>query len=115
MTLSAAHFSAFFAEVERSAQVWTIRDKGGHPAPESNEARAMPFWSTRKRAQRIVDEVAAYRGFDIMAVPLDHWRERWLPGLQRDGLLLGLNWSGDRATGYDVDPADVLARLSGQD
>ncbi len=35
-----------------------------------------------------------------------------LASLERDGLLVGLNWSGDRATGYDVEPASVLASFA---
>jgi hypothetical protein len=44
-------------------------------------------------------------------IDLDAWRERWLPGLERDGLLVGVNWSGDRATGFDVEPANVARAL----
>jgi hypothetical protein len=36
------------------------------------------------------------------------FRDHWLPGLTRDGLFVGVNWSGARATGYDVEPAVVL-------
>jgi hypothetical protein len=71
----------------------------------------MPFWSKKSRAVGIVDHVGAYSGFDVVMVPLPEWRDRWLPGLQRDGLRVGLNWSGARATGYDLEPADVLERL----
>lgn len=49
----------------------------------------------------------------MTALPLTEWRERWLPGLARDGLRVGLNWSGARATGYDYTPEEVLARLDG--
>jgi len=48
-------------------------------------------------------------------IDLVTWRQRWLPGLERDGLLVGLNWSGDRATGYDIEPADVLRALAKRD
>lgn len=34
------------------------------------------------------------------------------PGLEKDGLAVGVTWSGDRATGYDLKPAEVRARLS---
>ena len=37
--------------------------------------------------------------------------ERWVPGLEKDGLLVGVNWSGDRATGFDVKPRDVVANV----
>ncbi len=31
------------------------------------------------------------------------------------GLRVGLNWSGDRATGYDVEPAAALASLTARE
>lgn len=71
----------------------------------------MPFWSKRSRADRVCSSVPAYEGFEVVAVPLSEWRERWLPGLVRDGLRVGINWSGPLATGYDYKPDEVLARL----
>ena len=72
----------------------------------------MPFWSAKRRAELIVAEVDAYQGFSVVAVPLAEWRARWLPGLRKDGLRVGLNWSGDRATGHDLEPSDVELTLS---
>lgn len=39
------------------------------------------------------------------------FRDNWLSGLERDGLLVGVNWSGPYALGYDVAPKDVRARI----
>ena len=47
----------------------------------------------------------------MVEVPLDAFLTRWLPGLERDGLRVGLNWSGARAIGYDLAPSDVLTQL----
>jgi hypothetical protein len=44
-------------------------------------------------------------------IALVDFRNRWLPGLASDGILVGVNWSGPRATGYDLLPDQVLARL----
>ncbi len=93
MTQSAAQAAAFFEETAAGHEVWT------------------PFWSRRSRAERVISTVAAYRDFEAVAVALDAWRDRWLPGLQRDGILVGVNWSGQSATGYDIEPAQVMARL----
>lgn len=71
----------------------------------------MPFWSTESRAQRVIDNVAAYQGFEPVVIPLDDWRSRWLPDLQKEGFDIGLNWSGSRATGFDVSPQDVERNL----
>ncbi|WP_354191718.1 hypothetical protein [Arthrobacter sp. UYCu712] len=38
-----------------------------------------------------------------------------MPGLERDGLRVGLNWSGDRATGFDVEPRAALASLTARE
>jgi hypothetical protein len=75
----------------------------------------MPFWSKKSRAELVVAKVAAYAGFEPVEVALDKWRADWLTGLERDGLLVGLNWAGDRAQGYDVTPADVLRNLTARE
>lgn len=113
MTVSAAHAAAFFVEAVAAGAVWSVADANGHPAPANADGRrSMPFWSKESRAMSVVKRVDAYRSFDVVQISLDAWVERWLPGLQADGLLVGLNWSGDAATGYDVEPSDVAARLA---
>ena len=108
MSLSAAHSAAFRREVPREGRVWSIRDAAGHPAPlDATGSRAMPFWSKRSRAERVVGAVAAYRGFGVVEIPVRDWLDSWLPGLRSDGLLVGVNWAGPRATGFDVAPGQV--------
>ena len=108
MSLSAAHTAAFRREVLVESRVWSIRDAVGHPAPQDPAGRrAMPFWSKPSRAGRVVGAGPAYRGFDVVEIPVDDWLDSWLPGLQRDGLLVGVNWAGARATGLDLAPTQV--------
>ena len=109
VSTSAAHADAFYAEALAHQTVWTIRDSGGLPAPEGSEARSMPFWSLKSRAERVVASVPAYAAFEVVSIPLSEWRSRWLPGLERDGVRAGLTWSGSRATGFDVE-ADAVER-----
>jgi hypothetical protein len=105
---SASQAAAFYREVARHRLVWTIRDENGFPAPLNPDGgRAQPFWSSRGRAERIIATVAAYRGFTPVEIALDVFLERWVPGLARDGILVGVNWTGDRATGYDIAPGRV--------
>lgn len=113
MTVSAPQAAAFFSEVLATGEVFTIKDADGFPAPRNGSGdRAMPFWSKRSRAQNVCASVPAYEGFEVVLVPLSEWRVRWLPGLGRDGLRVGINWSGRRATGYDFTSAEVVARLN---
>jgi hypothetical protein len=112
VTVSAAQAAAFYREAVDGGEVWAVRDQEGYPAPKNPAGqRAMPFWSKESRAARVVAQVPAYRGFDVVRIPLDEWRDEWLPNLARDGLLVGLNWSGPRATGYDMEPSRVEAAL----
>jgi hypothetical protein len=113
VSISAAQADAFYAESIEAGEVWAVRDGSGFPAPETPDgSRTMPFWSKRSRAERVVTTVAAYAGFEVVPIPLDAFRERWLPGLRGDGLLVGLNWSGKNATGYDLEPASVEASFA---
>jgi hypothetical protein len=116
MGISAAHAAAFFREVSASGLVWTIQDSAGFPAPLDEQGRrSMPFWSTASRAERVIATVTAYAGFETVSLSATDWRQRWLPGLRSDGLLVGINWSGDRATGYDLQPEQVLDRFHALD
>jgi hypothetical protein len=112
VSIAAAHWAAFAREIARSGRVWTIRDSGGYPAPRTREGkRSQPFWSSIGRARRIIERVPAYRGFQPEEVSWEELRDSWLPGLERDGLLVGVNWSGSSAKGHDVTPSEVRARV----
>lgn len=72
----------------------------------------MPFWSLQSRVEKTIEQVPAYAGFIAVEIPLAEWRERWLPRMDDDGLLVGINWSGERATGFDVEPREAEAALA---
>lgn len=107
MSQAAAQATAFYREVALNKRVWAVRDSGGFPAPKTPEGRAMPFWSSLARAERIIEIVPAYRGFVTVELTWDEFRDKWLPNLENDGLRVGVNWTGVRATGYDLPPRDI--------
>lgn len=112
MSTAAAQWAAFAREVAASGRVWAVRDEGGFPAPmTSTGRRAMPFWSTRSRAERVIATVPAYGGFTPHEIAWAEFRDEWLVGAKERGELIGVNWSGPRATGYDIEPDDVRARV----
>lgn len=112
MSTAAAQAAHFFDEVINHGFVWTIRDDGGFPPPaNSSGERAMPFWSLESRAQKTIGSIDAYGNFTPHRLTLREFTNRWLPGLAKDGILVGVNWSGDRATGYDMKPEAVRARI----
>ena len=107
MSQSGSQAAAFYSEVVQERRVWSLRDSGGIPAPQGDGGRSMPFWSSRQRVETIIKNVSAYAGFEPFDIPLDDFLKHWLPGLERDGIKVGVNWSGTRALGFDVDPNNV--------
>lgn len=108
MSQAASQAAAFYSEVAETGRVWTIRDARGFPAPASSSGhRSMPFWSSLARVDRITKRVPAYAGFQAMELSLQEFTEKWLGGLEKDGLRVGLNWTGPRARGYDLEPSTV--------
>jgi hypothetical protein len=113
VSTSAAHASTFYREVIEHQEIWAIRDENGFPAPTNPDGhRSMPFWSLLSRAERVLTSVSDYRNFDVVSLPLEQWTTKWLPGLDHDGILVGLNWSGPRATGFDLTPMTVMEALA---
>ena len=76
--------------------------------------RIYPFWSKPTRAQRVVSQIEAYREFEVVEIGFGEWLDSWLPGLENDGLLVGVNWAGARATGFDLAPTQVAGWFIGQ-
>lgn len=73
--------------------------------------RAMPFWSSKARVERIIRMVTAYSGFEPVEVSWEDFCTEWPPHLRADGLLVGVNWSGKYATGYDVEVDQLLRNV----
>jgi hypothetical protein len=112
MSQSSAQWNAFIEEVIEHKSVWTIKDEGGVPTSTNvDDETSMPFWSLKSRAEKIINNVPAYNGYRPFEIILNDFISRWLTGLEKDGLYVGVNWSGKRATGYDIKPKEVLERI----
>ena len=61
--------------------------------------------------EKIVGTVPAYFGFEIVEVELETFLDEWLPSLEANDLRVGVNWSGPRATGYDIEPSSIRTAL----
>jgi len=108
MSNAASQAAAFYRQVAADGKVWTVCDAGGYPAPMNSQGRrSMPFWSSLSRVQKIISSVPAYSGFEPEEMSWEGFRDGWLSQLKGDGLLIGVNWSGPKAQGYDLEPDDV--------
>lgn len=112
MSVSAAQTAAFFHEIVANKQVWTLRDDKGVPTSTNSGITSMPFWSRESRARKVAGAVAAYRGFQPHPLSLEEFTSRWLPGMEKDGVHVGINWSGKSATGFDLAPREVRKRIA---
>jgi hypothetical protein len=105
---------AFYREVAANEKVWTVRDANGFPAPKTSSGkRAQPFWSSLSRVKRVIRSVPAYAGFEPYEVPWNEFCNGWVPDLTGKELLIGVNWSGRHAIGYDLDPTLVVQYVKG--
>jgi hypothetical protein len=111
MSQSGSQAAAFFRDVRESRVVWLVRDDDGSPTHLSADGtRSFPFWSTSPRAQRAAKIWG--RGLRVDSMPLDTWCDLVLPDAARDGLVIGINWSGPRLVGWSFTPREVLNRLA---
>jgi len=109
---AASQAAAFYRQAVEKGAVWTVRDEGGYPAPKNRKGnRAQPFWSSRERVERIIKTVPAYASFEPVEITLTAFLEKWVPALERDGFRIGVNWSGPRVVGYDMEPHVVKSAV----
>ncbi|MBI2120795.1 MAG: DUF2750 domain-containing protein [Parcubacteria group bacterium] len=112
MSQSSSQSIKFYKDVALNKKVWTIKDSKGFPAPKTFDGkRAMPFWSRLEMVEKIIQTVPAYRGFSPHELSWNEFVSKWVPGMTKDGLLAGLNWGGEKATGYDYEPEEVKKNI----
>ncbi len=108
MSTAGSQAWAFYRAVAKSRVLWSVRDDDGYPAPQTSSGRrAQPFWSSRSRAEKIIAAVPDYAVFRPDEVSWEAFCHVWVPDLERDGMLVGVNWSGPHATGFDLEPSEV--------
>ncbi|MGW7096341.1 DUF2750 domain-containing protein [Streptomyces sp. NPDC054874] len=111
MSQSGSQAAAFFRDVRENRVVWLVRDDDGSPTHLSADGtRSFPFWSTSPRAQRAAK--IWRRGLRVDSMPLDTWCDFVLPDTARDGLVIGINWSGPRLVGWSFTSREVRNRLA---
>ena len=71
----------------------------------------MPVWSSLSRVQRIIRNVPEYAAFRPKEVSWSEFLQRHVPDLKAHRMLVGVNWSGKNAIGYDLEPQDVVANV----
>lgn len=105
-----ANFERFVARVRESGELWGLEDAEGWAICPSNEydCEVYVFWSDEADAkQHCKDE---WSGYKPASIELDAFLENWLPGMDRDGYLVGVQFNADMA-GLEVEPGELAEKL----
>ena len=112
MSPSASQAAVFYRDVARHRKLWAIRDERGFPAPETSSGkRAQPFWSSLSRVKIIIKKVPAYASYEPYEVSWKDFKRQWARELAKDDRLVGVNWSGPKAVGFDMEPKVVCSAV----
>ena len=98
----------FFREVAETGDVWSLGDgKSMFIVLSDSGARVFPLWSSRRRALRIVETAPRFASCKVLQSSWSNFQENWAAILERDGVLVGVNWTGVNASGFEM-PVKLL-------
>lgn len=109
-----ANRKRFITRVRETRQVWGLRSKDGWafcPSNDFEETDVLLFWSDEAYAKRHV--TSGWADYVATPIELDAFIDRWLRGMQKDGLLAGVNFNADLA-GLEVEPVELARELLGE-
>ena len=110
MSIAAAQHDKFMTQVAQERRVFSFTDQGQLLIYPTGRGNVIPFWSSRSRLVAIQKRSAKYRQWTITELSLEEFRTR-LAQLEREQLLVGVNWSGSELTGYNVPVSQLRASL----
>jgi hypothetical protein len=105
-----SNYERFIARVREEGTLWGLKDEEGWAICPSNEydCDVYVFWSNEAYArQHCKDEWSGYRP---AAIELESFLADWLPGMERDGYLVGVEFNSDLA-GLEVEPSALAEDL----
>ena len=104
-------YAAFLDEVVEAGMVWGLSDDEGWalaPSADDDQVMVMPFWASEEHARACAS--GEWEQFVPEPVVLDFFMEEWLPGMDGDGLRVGVAWDA-ALEGVEVPPLELQADL----
>ena len=111
MSVSAAQASKFYEQIVRDDKVFTLDSPEGFLVFPIRDIEVIPFWSSRSRVEKVQSTMPEYAHYSIHEKPFTEFYEQTLPWLEEQHIHIGVNWSGERLSGYDVSVSDLKASL----
>lgn len=106
-----ANYSRFINRVRSSGTVWGLKNPDGWAICPSNERDCdlYVFWSDEAYAKQHCK--GGWANYNPAPIALDSFLRNWLPGLARDGHLVGVQFNSDLA-GLELEPSKLATDLS---
>lgn len=114
MSIAAAQASKFYEQVVREGKVFTFIVKGDFPVFRNRSVEVVPFWSSRSGISEIHEHHAEFAPYVIDEITFADFREKTLKQLEEEGICVGLNWTGEKLTGYDLPVSELRECLAAQ-
>ena len=111
MSVAALQARKFYEQVVAERRVYTFLADGSFLVFPVDRAEVVPFWSSASRLQRVQEHHAKYRAYETDEIPLADFLEKTLCQLETAKIRVGVNWSGERLTGYNLNVADLRRNL----
>ncbi len=110
MSIAAAQYDKFKKQIIKEGKVYSFTQDDEYLVYPMADKEVIPFWSSKDRLQQIQERYPKYQGYAITELTFDEFY-KWLPTLKDDNVSIGVNWSGERLIGYDVDADELVKSL----
>ncbi len=106
-----ANYHLFIDQSLENEVVWGLLSEQGWAQLESEnyeDASVIPFWSDKSYVENFI--TSEWTNYKISKIPLEEFFNDWLPGMDEDGILVGINWS-EEYDDIEMEPLIVLDDL----
>ncbi|HFB65942.1 MAG TPA: DUF2750 domain-containing protein [Aeromonadales bacterium] len=106
-----ANYALFIDQVLENEEVWALRSDDGWAQCESEnyeDAAVIPFWSEQSYVKDFMAK--NWQEYKVSKITLEDFFNDWLPGMDEDGILVGINWS-EEYDDIEMEPLIVLDDL----
>lgn len=111
MSAAAANASKFYEQVVSENLVFTLVDGDGYLVFPVGDTEVVPFWSSRSRLVAIQKDHPKFSKWKITEESLSEFMTNSLSLFEEQNIRVGVNWGGQRLTGFDLAVSDLRQNL----
>lgn len=110
---ASAKAHAFYKDVSAKQRIWVL-GREGQPifTVSADGKRVFPVWSSDTRVKKIISAVPAYADCVVLSCTWECFVAETAPLLEQQGILLGVNWAGQNASGFDLSAKLVIEQVN---